>query len=411
MIGELDSQNRIFNIKHKPLYAAGLMILFWAIFDGIGTYSLPILMTENGLTKTAVGLIIGSSSIAGCFFDYLLGRFLKNPHYRRIYLAMLALCLIYPLILLNAKTLVFFLIAMLVWGVYYDLFGFGNFDFVSRKLPSNEHASGFGIIWVFRCLGYTIAPIIAGAVIGELVEWKPFGMMWLFLGFAILFYFLLLYLSAKDKKEYFENLERKPKPSKYEFRNVFKISKLIMPVLICTVLVNIFDAFYWTIGPLVAQDLKIIHPLDGLFIALYTLPTLLLGWFVGKVANHLGKKRTAYIAFLIGSIIVSTYALVQSTILLLGLVFISSCFFAIAWPSLNGVYSDFISESSHLEKEIESLEDFFTNIGYIVGPALAGFAADKFGNIPAFSYLGIAGIVISLILLKVTPRSIKITVS
>jgi sugar phosphate permease len=77
-------------------------------------------------------------------------------------------------------------------------------------------------------------------------------------------------------------------------------------------------------------------------------------------------------------------------------------------PSLGGAYADYIVETPHYEKEIEALEDFFTNIGYVVGPIIAGILADKFGNINVFSIIGFGSMMIILFLLKVTPKSIRI---
>ena len=74
------------------LYAGGLMIFFWALFDGIVSYISPLLITHGGYSKTALGFLLGSSSVAGALFDYLLSRYLKNPHYRGVYLMMFAAC-------------------------------------------------------------------------------------------------------------------------------------------------------------------------------------------------------------------------------------------------------------------------------------------------------------------------------
>lgn len=77
-------------------------------------------------------------------------------------------------------------------------------------------------------------------------------------------------------------------------------------------------------------------------------------------------------------------------------------------PSVNGIYADFINESPHLEKEIEGIGDFSSNIGYIVGPITAGFVADFFGDFNVFVFLGICGIIFAGILFIISPKSINV---
>ena len=54
------------------------------------------------------------------------------------------------------------------------------------------------------------------------------------------------------------------------------------------------------------------------------------------------------------------------------------------------------------------MEDFYANLGYIVGPVLAGLLADWLGNAMTFSVLGFAGVVLAIVLLAITPASIRV---
>jgi MFS family permease len=187
-----------------------------------------------------------------------------------------------------------------------------------------------------------------------------------------------------------------------------QIGRKMFPVLIMTALLWSIEATFWTVGPFMSESIPHLGGFKGLFLALYTLPPLFIGWFVGPITKKLGKKRTAFYAGIIGSGILGTLAIVPPSVFLLFLVFIASCFLAMCLPSLGGAYADYIVETPHYEKEIEALEDFFTNIGYVVGPIIAGILADKFGNINVFSIIGFGSMMIILFLLKVTPKSIRI---
>jgi len=387
------------------------MMLFWALFDGIVTYLAPLVITQGGISKTLMGIIIGSSSIAGALFDFLMCRMFKNPHYRRSFLVMFAVCLVYPLLLWKANSFIIYMIAMAVWGVYFDLKNFGCFDFVARHTPENEHSSSFGVLSVFDALGYLFAPILVSLLIGDLVDWRPFVMAWVFLIISLFFFFALLFLVRKEKHG---RLDRIPPATSCKRINVFnevglweRVGKVIFPVLILTLLLNVVDAFFWTVGPLFSEGFSS-PKFAGFFMTAYILPSFFIGWFTGSVTHKFGKKKTAFISFLIGSLIFSSLVLIKGPVLLIAVVFLASCFFSLSMPAINGAYSDYIAETQPVEKEILGLEDFFTNVGYVIGPISAGFLADHLSNAGAFTVMGIVGVITTLILMRITPRKINV---
>src|SRR3972149_10247312 len=134
--------------SHQALYLLSLVILFWAVFDGITTYITPLVLIESGLSKTAMGLIYASSSVFGAGFDFLMCRLFKNSYYRRVFLGMFAFSALYLVALAGAKTIWIYLLAMVFWGIYYDLKNFGSFDFVARFTKNADHSSSFGVISV-----------------------------------------------------------------------------------------------------------------------------------------------------------------------------------------------------------------------------------------------------------------------
>jgi len=398
-----------YGAKHRPLYAISFMMLFWAIFDGIVSFIAPVVITQMGISEAMMGIIIGSSSVAGIVFDLVLCRVLKNTNFRRVYLLMFAACAFYPLILWQAKTVWIYLIAMAVWGLYYDLFNIGAFDFVGRHTEKEEHTSSFGVMRAFNALGYMLAPLFAGILIAGTVGSKPFLLAWIFLGIAFAFYLLLVFMTKKAKVALEETAE-KPISFLRELGLWKKITRFIFPVLALTFMLNVVDAFYWTVGPLISENLPSMDGFGSLFMVAYLLPPLLVGWAVGSVAARLGKKKTAFWSLLIGSAILISFYFIKSPIILVCVNFLSSFFMAMACPAISGAYADYIYESSQVEKEIETLEDSSTNLGFIIGPMLAGFMSQTFGHIQSFSIIGIAGVVIALVLLKVTPKEINVDV-
>lgn len=407
IIHRLTDHFRPKNFRRTPLYLFSLAIFFWAIFDGLLSYVAPLLITERGLSTTAMGLIIGTSSVAGAFFDFIICRLFRDTNFRRVLMFVFVLCFVYPLILGNANTAWLFLIAMAIWGLYFDLINIASFDFVGRYTRPSDHASSFGVLSAFRMLGYTLAPLLAGLLVGAVVGWKPGFYAWLFLTVSLVFYLALLSLTKKNKYPPASRTPNRRLNFLSELHLWKKIGRRLLPVLLLTVVINIFDSFFWTIGPIFAERTYGPGGLAGLLLVAYQFPSLLVGWYVGSVTRRLGKKRTAWLSLLFASVIITSLGLVHGLALTIIIVFVASFFIALAWPSVNGAYADYISEAPRVEKEIESVADFFTNLGYVIGPILAGLLADVFGVAKSFSLLGLGSVILVLVIIRLTPKHIS----
>jgi len=399
-----------YSTRHKTVFIFSLVVLFWTIFDSIMQYITPLLIEERGFSMSIIGFIIGTSSITGVFFDFLISKVFKNTNYRRMFLIMFAICAVYPFLLWQAKTFWFFLFVMAVWGVYFDLYGFGAFNFISRYTKKENHSSDFGIVQIFRALGGILAPLIVGLVIVDYIDWRAFTFGWFFLGIGFIFFLFLIVLMRKHHLTD-DILLNQPRRKNFfiEIHLWKKIGRLMSPVLFLTFFLFFVEAFFWTLAPLYAETTNL-KAFGGLFLTAYTLPALLVGWFVGSFTKRFGKKRTAFVGVLIGSLVLSSFAYLPDSMVSIIAVFVASIFISMSLPAINSAYADYISEAPQVEGEIEGLEDFAFNIGYVLGPISAGIFADIFSIPVAFSILGLFGVILAFILLIKTPKSIDINI-
>ncbi len=391
----------------SPILVFGLVILFWTMADSVGQYIAPILIQNHGFSNTMIGFILGSSSITGALFDFFISKIFKSTDFRRVFLVMFALCSIYPILLWSASTLPLFLFAMAVWGIYFDLYGFGTFDFIGRYSKKDDQASNFGIAQMFRSLGQLLAPLIVGFVIVEQIDWRSFGLYWLFLAMGFTFLLVLFTLHRKRNS--------RPEPARprrkhflIEFHLWKKLGWHMMPVLFLTFYLWTIDAFFWTLSPLYAETVGLPAQFGGLLLAAFVFPVLVVGWFVGSLTRRFGKKRTAFTSLLIGSCILSSFAFMPNPCLGVLVVLLASFFTSMSLPSINSWYTGYNSDVPSVEGETEGLEDFAQNIAYVFGPFFAGVLADTVGMTSAFSVLGFVGALVAIILLFVTPKSIII---
>ncbi|MFA5025177.1 MAG: MFS transporter [Candidatus Shapirobacteria bacterium] len=397
--------------EHKVLYTASLMILFWSMFDGIISFITPILIENHGYSKTAIGLIIASSSLAGAIFDFLISKLFKNTHYVRLFLILFFLSFTYPLLLWSANSTVLFIFCMAVWGLYYDVFNFGLFDFVSGNSEKEEHCQNFGIVSIFKSVGYLIAPIIASLIItDQIISMSPLIYAFLFLIISAVFFVVLT--SYSTRRGFHQGLEAKRKSIDWlrELKLWKNVSSILYPVLIFNTMLYIFDSTFWTIGPMFAENFKNVKDFSGLFMTTYTLPMLVTGWFVEPITRKFGKKRTAYFSFLGSSLLLISFGFIKNPYILLGVSLVSATLGSIAWPAIKGAYVDYITESKKYQGEIEGLNDFTTNIGFVIGPALAGITADWFGIGAAFSFLGVFNFCLVVVLIFITPKHIRVAI-
>ncbi len=379
------------------------MIFFWSLFDALLTFIMPLVILQDGFSKTEMGFIIGSSSIVGAAFDLVLSRFLTNPHYRRLYLLVFLLSFVFIFVLYGAKLFWLYIAAMAVWGIYWDLYHFANLDLVSRTVPKAEGSAAFGLLAIFHSLGNLVAPLIAGFVIGAVITATPFVLSGVILAISFLFFIRLFMIKQKKLSE-----DQRPRTNWLQELMLWRhIGSQLMPILILIFLVFVTDAFFWTLMPLIGES-GAYGLYGGLLLAAYTLPIIITGWFIGPLTKKFGKKRTALYSFLIGSLIISSLSFIHSPALFIIVVFIASTFLALTLPAVNGANTDYIIETSQREKEIQGLADFFYNLGWVIGPIAAGILADMVGNAQSFTLLGIVCAIITLVLIKTTPKEIHI---
>lgn len=383
--------------RHSILYLLCITLFFLMLFDGILAYIVPVLITERGFSLAEMGLVIGSSSIVGAAFDFYLSKILYRTSVRRLFLALFAFCLLYVIVLYGASTVWLFLLAMALWGIYFDLYSFITMKVVSRYTAVQEHASSFGVVQVFVILSSLVAPFIASSASDH--NFVPIFIVSLLALGATAISFLFLQSSLPHKTYEGKMLQAYlPKSFVTEARLWMKLGKFLVGPLMLSFFFHLFNGLFWTLAPLYPFG-ESENYANALLLTSFSLPVLLVGWFVGKVTAKYGKKKTAYASLAIGSTSMAVSSLFSQTPLLILGMLISSFFFAFSWPAINGAYADYIVESPKNEEDIEGLQDFFGNSGYVIGPIAIGFLADWIGIPATFTVFGIIGAFAGIVLL------------
>ena len=390
--------------NERPLiFAAACMIFFFLLCDGIVGFFVPIAMQNAGISDIWRGWLIGASSIAGILFDAILLRIFRRATFRRLFFYMMILALLFPFLIWKSSSIILFLIGMIVWGVYYDLYNCGTLDFVGRVSKKDTHASNYGIIASAVALAYMLAPLVASLTVGGLKSGAPFFVALSSLACAMALYALLrrktnflttilLPTSIKKQKSWFEYL---------------LLIRLMFPVLLISTMLNSIESVYWTVAPLITTQIGTSFEFGGVLMFFHQIPSVIFGWYIGKILHGHSKKRFALLSLFVGSLFLALFFLVTNPVALLSIGFLSSFCISMTWPAVSGTYADFVSETPTHEIEIETMQDGFTNVGYVVGPIAAGFSMHYFGVTRTFGVVGLVGMSLVIFLWLIMPQHIR----
>ncbi|GIK83789.1 MAG: hypothetical protein BroJett025_04110 [Patescibacteria group bacterium] len=307
--------------------------------------------------------------------------------------------------LLFPNHIITFLIAMGIWGIYYELNLFSSFHFVHSYARLHEHSKTWGLIQAFQSSAYALAPIIV-------VQLLSFGYSINFILVCLLLAVAIV-LSLIFKKKFVKNRFNADTqvPIKKSWTTEFRIWKLLLPkvwpLLLLEVALTTIDAGFWTIGTLLSQELSETSKLGSLFITAYIAPAILVGFALGKLNLDTGKKKIALISSAIAGLFLSGFHFIESIPVLLFLTAMTSLFMGAAIPELKATFEDYVSRLKDKSNEMIGLQGSSTSLAYVIGPIIATFLASQTGYKASFSILGVTLAVIAVTLLFVVPHKIK----
>ena len=384
---------------------AFLSILFFVFLaDAVFSDFVPAFMQRVLGSPLVMGIVMSTSSAAGLVLDLLFAKLLRGTSLRRMVLYAIAGCMAFGTLLMFATVrpwLIILIPAMMVWGLYYEFFGFSGQKFVVDTVVRDKRSMVWGVMFTIQSLAYALGPLLS--------EWLlQFGdrvvigvaLVMIFLG---VFLFLLLHLPTREPT--------------IDIVDVTLLSELshwrvlflhMWPILVLSVLLGLVDATFWTTGTVVTDELAKQSAAGSFFLTTYMIPSLLVGFVLARWHIVVGKKKRAEWLVLLNGLILAGMFLFHSVWWYLIVVFVSSFLNGIAWPLVNAVYTDLLARAGRERKHMMGLQNSTSDIAYVVGPILAGWLAQVFGELGSFIALGWIVAAVSLFLLFVTPKKLKL---
>lgn len=400
-------------INRSSFYWYGLMMLLVFLADGMMSYMSPILI-ENRVNSTfLMGMVLSSSSVFGLVADMVISRFLVRREYQFFSRWLIGLALFFPLafLLLPSKPIVLFL-AMAIWGIYYEFITFSQYSFLAKSVSTHQHTFAWGLLGAFKSFGLVVAPLLATHLLA-IHESIALGSVIGCLMLAALV-FVVLKRSGKDVKA---SVQATPASSQKasgarSFATEIKLWTVLLrkiwPVYLFFFAFVLFETSIWTVGPLLMEELRHHHWLGGLLLSAYILPSFLAPLYAPLLGKIMGKKRTAFVAGIIGATIINAAAHFgnHSYWLLIGF-FFGALFLSLDYPEIEAVFEDYVKRVEGYGNDLVGLRGTASSLAYIVGPLLAGFFTTQVGAGKSIGLFAMIFGLVAIVVAVVTPRKIR----
>lgn len=396
-------------IRQDPVWSKvigfSVVILLIRIADAVVSFWAPNLIQDSLKSPVAMGFIISFQSVVGLGADLVFPNLLKKATVKKLIIFAIFMSIL-TTISLFVSTLkpiaIFFLISMTMWGLYYELEAFATYQFVGNTVPLEMRSGAWGIMGVFKNLAYFLGPLVGAWLLlrGDI----PTA---LFIITLLVLALILFTLKSKMQDRPLDADISQIKPLR-EIGYWYTLLEHVWPIIIMTLFMGFIDSTFWTTGAVWTEKLARQNPLGGLFLPFYQLPSLFIGFIVAKWGIYKGKKKLAETFLLVAGFFLVLLYLNKSIPWQLVMVLASSIALGITYPLLDGVYSDIVARLGKEKKHMIGFTSSIVNIAYIIWPPIAGAITRTKGETMTFVYMGGITIVVSIILLLVTPKKLKL---
>lgn len=400
-------------ISEKPSYRfiiflLMMMCLFTA--DVIMSYFVPVVIEQTVGSSLKMGIILASSSVVGMIIDFVFAQFFSQKKARFFQLLLFLLVFLFPLTFFFKYSVITFLCAMIWWGVSYEAMTFTTYHAIHEAVGKNSHAFAWGMVAILKNISWVVGPLIASYGL-SISPVHPVAYAIGLNALALSFFLVHLLVTKMSPHHTVDHLITYNLP-KRTFRDTVAIWKsldrVLWPLLILLTIFFLFDSAMFSIGPVFAEKLSQEHQWGGIFVSIYGMPGIVVGFFLQAVSRWFGKKKLAFITGILSGLSIVLMSFSISIWWLLFFMLLSSLWLAVMEPVLIAVFEDFVARGENFANDLISLTALTSSFSYIVGPIVNGLLSDHFGELKVFLLWGSMLIGWSMWLLLTFPRKVRL---
>ncbi|MEP7103652.1 MAG: MFS transporter [Candidatus Dojkabacteria bacterium] len=387
--------------------AAGFLVLF---ADSIMSYYFPLVVENTSGSNTLVGVIMAASSIMGLACDLIFPQLFQKRSWKFLLVSGIIISITFPITTnlgIAFSSVMIFLLASILWGIYYEFLSFSQQSFVVSTENRSDYSKDWGIISVLWGIGSLLGPILGSMLVHDTLLNSATIIVAIQL-LSLIFAILLLYTVKHEKETSIESQAIKMSISK-ELIYWFVLFRRLWPPIMVGLAMFFINSTFWTLGGVFGEKILGDQGLDWLIMIMFVLPSIPGAIILARLKVNHHKKLLSEITLLLAGLSMGCIFLVQNDILLvLFLILLISFFLSFTWPLNESVYSDLSDRAGDSKLHITAITRANTSIGYIIGPLLAGALADGLGYYAAFSIIGLGVFFIAGILIVFTPKKLKV---
>jgi len=384
-----------------------LMMFFAYLGDAILSDWVPSYMQEVMKSALLMGIVMSFSSVIGFLSDLLFPQLLRKFDSRKLMLMSILTSLFFGVVLWGTliwPVVILFLVAMAIWGVYYEFLNFGTSEFVSVSIPAVSRSAVWAIMGVFRSIAYFIGPIL-----GSWLALSHGNKSVLIVSVGAVCVSLVIWFFVGSDRNVRVGDEVVPEKVNVwmEMKHWVTLFEYVWPVLTISFMLGLMDSTFWTTGTVLSDKLALEAWWGGMFLPFYTLPMIFVGFLVAKWGIYKGKKKMAEVFLLVAGLSLSFLYFANVTFAFLLVSLMVGAASSVVWPLTDAVYSDIVARMKSEGKHMIGLSVSMISVAYIVGPILVGILSEKWGEKMTFVIVGVVVAIVALFLLKVTPKKIR----
>jgi len=400
---------RIFHLVRDPVWSKistfSSVLFFVLLADSLLAFWVPNFLQDRLGSAFLMGLVMSFSSIIGFGADLIFPTLLRSYTVSGLIKAALIASTMFILsmaVAVRFPHVSILLIGMTIWGVYYEYTMFASHQFVADSVPLKLRSGGWAIIDTFKNLAYFIGPFLAGFLLMR-GEMELLGVALLIVAGAFGIFFIT---RRGHDRPLGMNLEE---VSLWREIGHWKaLSVHIWPIVVLSLFMGIIDAMFWTTGAVWSEKLSSESFWASLIIPAYQLPALFVGFVLPKFRIFSGKKKLAEFFLMLNGVSLALLWFDIPLPFIPVIIFVSSIFLSLVYPLTEAVYTDITARMGSEKKHMMGLSLAAISLAYVVGPVLSGYLAQEMGERNAFVAIGCLVIVVSVILLAITPKKLRL---
>ena len=387
----------------REVRAILLATLAWQIGQAALEFTYPTYLDAVGVPYLLIGALLSLVSFAGMFVDVPIGVLCDHTSRRKLMLTGIVILAVAGVFILTARSIGLLALAFLISGIGYQSWRVPR-DAKFAALTDEQHRSKlYGCDAEVRYLGVAVGAIVGGLLIGAFWTTGIIVAYWALLAVALLI--VLFVVTETNRRSFLRALTRRHDFA-YKFTELRRIRNVGPGGVALLSLALLFAAWIgvlWTLQPLLygKGGLGLSPALGGLLLACFALPGVFLSYSAGSFADRVGKPGMLFAGMFVMGVAIIGFSMSAETTSVFAFAILAAIGEVFALPALAGLIVDLAY--GERKGELAGVWDMFMDIGFFIGPLLAGASAQFVGIRMTLTLTGVLFLAGTLLLFLVRP--------